>query len=32
MIHVWHAFASMLPEAQEAIEHMGQFMKKSYDG
>ena len=28
MIHVWHIFASMLPEAREAIERVGEFMRK----
>jgi len=28
MIHVWHIFASMLPEAREAIERIGEFMRK----
>ena len=28
MPHVWQAFASFLPEAREALEHCGQFVKK----
>ncbi len=28
MIHVWHTFAGMLPEAQTAIERVGAFMKE----
>ena len=27
MIHVWQAFASFLPEAQEAIEAIGRFIR-----
>jgi monoterpene epsilon-lactone hydrolase len=26
MIHVWHAFAKLLPEGQQAIDRIGQFM------
>lgn len=28
MIHVWHAFAVMLPEGQQAIERIGEFVRK----
>jgi acetyl esterase/lipase len=28
MPHVWHLFAPFLPEATEAIEHIGQFVRK----
>ncbi len=28
MIHVWHAFAPLLPEADEAIEKIGEFYAK----
>ena len=28
MIHVWHAFASMLPEGQQAIDHIGEFVRQ----
>lgn len=28
MIHVWHYFASMVPESREAIEVVGRFLKK----
>jgi len=28
MIHVWHLFAGMLPEGQQAIERIGEFVKK----
>jgi hypothetical protein len=28
MIHVWHFFASMLPEGQQAIERVGEFLRK----
>nr|QWE51388.1 esterase [uncultured microorganism] len=28
MPHVWHLFAPFLPEASEAIEHIGQFVRK----
>ena len=27
MFHVWHAFAPMLEEAQEAVEKIGAFLK-----
>lgn len=28
MIHVWHTFAAMLPEAQQAIDRIGAFVKE----
>jgi epsilon-lactone hydrolase len=28
MVHVWHAFASLLPEGREAIERIGAYLKK----
>ncbi|MBI5949100.1 MAG: alpha/beta hydrolase [Chloroflexi bacterium] len=28
MIHVWHLFAAMLPEGQQAIERIGQFVRQ----
>jgi acetyl esterase/lipase len=28
MIHVWQIFASMLPEAREAIDRIGDFIRK----
>lgn len=28
MIHTWHLFASMVPEGQEAMEKIGQFVRK----
>ena len=28
MIHVWHYFASMLPEGQQAIERIGEFIRR----
>lgn len=28
MIHVWHAFASFLPEGQQAIESIGRFVRE----
>jgi acetyl esterase/lipase len=28
MPHVWQAFASFLPEGQQAIEHCGEFIRK----
>jgi acetyl esterase/lipase len=28
MIHVWHFFAEMLPEGQEAIDRIGEFTRK----
>jgi hypothetical protein len=27
MPHVWHLFAPMLPEARQAIEHVGTFLQ-----
>ena len=29
MFHVWHAFAPILPEGQQAIEQAGEFIKKT---
>ncbi len=28
MVHVWHIFAPMLPEGQQAIERIGEFLRK----
>jgi monoterpene epsilon-lactone hydrolase len=28
MIHVWHLFAAMLPEGQQAIDRVGEFIRK----
>ena len=28
MIHVWHIFASILPEGQQALERIGEFIRK----
>jgi acetyl esterase/lipase len=28
MIHVWHFFAAMLPEGQQAIDRIGEFVRK----
>jgi len=28
MIHVWHAFASLLPEGRQAIERVGEYLRK----
>jgi acetyl esterase/lipase len=28
MIHVWHLFAAMLPEGQQAIEHVGAYIRQ----
>ena len=28
MIHVWHIFAAMLPEGQQAIDRVGEFVRK----
>lgn len=28
MIHVWHIFAAMLPEGQQAIDRIGEFIRK----
>ncbi len=30
MIHVWHFFAPMLPEANEAIERVGRFLREHF--
>lgn len=30
MIHCWHLFANQLPEGREAIEKIGQFLKKTF--
>ena len=30
MVHVWHIFAPILPEGQQAIESIGQFLKESW--
>ena len=30
MIHVWHAFADLLPEGAEAIERIGDFFRKRW--
>ena len=32
MIHVWHVFAPMLDEGQQAIERMGEFMREKWGG
>ncbi len=32
MIHVWQAFASMLPEGQQAIERIGEFVRQRAAG
>ena len=32
MIHVWHLFAPMLDEGQQAIERMAEFMRGKWDG
>jgi acetyl esterase/lipase len=32
MIHVWQAFAAVLPEGQEAIERLGQFVRERTKG
>jgi acetyl esterase/lipase len=29
MIHVWHAFAMLLPEGQQAIDHIGAFVRRA---
>jgi acetyl esterase/lipase len=31
MPHVWHVFASYLPEAQQAIDQIGQFVRAYTD-
>ncbi|HEY79020.1 MAG TPA: alpha/beta hydrolase, partial [Dehalococcoidia bacterium] len=28
MIHVWHLFAARLPEGQQAIDRIGEFVQK----
>jgi len=28
MIHVWHMFAAILPEGQQAIDRIGEFVRK----
>ncbi|MEE8474841.1 MAG: hypothetical protein V3T01_05790 [Myxococcota bacterium] len=28
MIHVWHAFAPLLPESQQAIDRIGEYGRK----
>jgi hypothetical protein len=28
MIHVWHLFAAMLPEGQQAIERIGTYIRQ----
>jgi len=28
MVHVWHAFADLLPEGQQAVEEMAAFLEK----
>jgi monoterpene epsilon-lactone hydrolase len=30
MIHVWQIFASLLPEAREAIGRIGEFIRKQF--
>ena len=32
MIHVWHFFAGMLPEGQQAIERIGEFVRQRTSG
>lgn len=32
MIHVWHTFAEILPEGQEAIERIGEFCTQKHTG
>jgi acetyl esterase/lipase len=31
MIHVWHAFAFILPEARQALERVGAFLRRRWD-
>jgi acetyl esterase/lipase len=31
MIHVWHAFAMLLPEGQQAIDRIGQFLRQRWE-
>jgi hypothetical protein len=28
MFHVWHTFAAMLPEGQQAIDRIGEFVRE----
>jgi hypothetical protein len=28
MIHVWHAFGALLPEANQAVERVGAFVRE----
>jgi acetyl esterase/lipase len=30
MIHVWHAFAFILPEARQALERVGEFLRRRW--
>ena len=30
MVHVWHAFAFLLPEARQAIERIGDFLRQRW--
>jgi acetyl esterase/lipase len=30
MIHVWHAFASLLPEGRQAIERIGEYLEERF--
>jgi len=30
MIHVWHAFAFLLPEGQQAVERIGQYLRRRW--
>jgi acetyl esterase/lipase len=32
MIHVWHLFAAMLPEGQQAIERIGEYVRQRASG
>jgi epsilon-lactone hydrolase len=31
MIHVWHAFAFILPEGRQAIERIGEYLRARFD-
>jgi acetyl esterase/lipase len=31
MIHVWHAFAMLLPEGQQAIDRIGAFVRRALE-
>ena len=31
MVHVWQAFASVLPEGQESIDEIGEFIRRKLD-